>query len=188
MKSTLLFLLIIPIACANKSKNVQRIPSEDSLNVKNLTMVVWSLPFKHKDIIVAQAILETGWFKSKNCVNNNNMFGMKRSYSRATTSDTAIGTYAHYPNWQQSVIDYYLLQATTQSVNPTHSRDQYYSYLDRIYSEMGSSYSSQLKDIIVRLDLENDDPKPPVKRKVPYKYRKNTTTHHKLTHNGKANY
>jgi uncharacterized FlgJ-related protein len=171
MKRLLFFSLLLIVACSNKPKPQQKNPSEDSLNLKNLTMVVWSLPFKHKDIIVAQGILETGWFKSKNCVNNNNVFGMRKCYSRATTSDTAINGYAHYPNWQQSVIDYYLLQSTTQSINPTKTRQEYYRYLDRIYSEVGSGYSSQLKDIIKQYDLDNDDPKPYVKPKVPYKNR-----------------
>ena len=163
MKRLIIFLLI-PAACGSKSKVHQLPSSEDSLNINNLKMVVWTLPFKHKDIIIAQAILETGWFKSKNCINNNNLFGMKQIYSRATTSDTVSNGYSHYPNWKQSVIDYYLLQSTRENIISTN-RQQYYTYLDKVYSEVGSSYSSQLKDIIKREGLENDDPKPILKHK-----------------------
>ena len=132
--------------------------------------MVWSLPFKHKDIVVAQAILETGWFKSPTCINNNNLFGMKQVYTRSTTSDTVLNGYSHYRNWRQSVIDYYILQSTRESIIPT-TREQYYHYLDKVYSEVGRSYSSQLKDLIQRLDLDNDDPKPVVKE-----------THKKIIH------
>lgn len=160
-------LLIIPIACANKA---QQPIGDDSLTVKNLNYMVWSLPFKHKDIVVAQAILETGWFKSPTCINNNNLFGMKQVYTRSTTSDTVLNGYSHYRNWRQSVIDYYILQSTRESIIPT-TREQYYHYLDKVYSEVGRSYSSQLKDLIQRLDLDNDDPKPVVKE-----------THKKIIH------
>lgn len=155
-------LFIMTVACANKPKPVQT-PQEDSLNIKNLTMAVWSLPFKHKDIIVAQAVLETGWFKSNHCVNNNNLFGMKRCYSRMTTADSVIDGYSHYPNWRMSVVDYYLLQSTRESIIKS-DRASYFNYLDKVYSEVGHEYSRQLKDIIARLDLDNDDPKPVIKK------------------------
>ena len=156
----MILLLMAPIACANKSQ--QPLP-DDSLTIKNLNYMVWSLPFKHKDIVVAQAILETGWFKSSTCINNNNLFGMKQVYTRSTTADTVLNGYSHYRNWRQSVIDYYILQSTRENIVSTN-REQYYHYLDKVYSEVGSSYSSQLKDIIRREGLENDDPKSIVKK------------------------
>jgi uncharacterized FlgJ-related protein len=151
---------MVPIACANKAH--QHLP-DDSLTIKNLNYMVWSLPFKHKDIVVAQAILETGWFKSSTCINNNNLFGMKQVYTRSTTSDTVLNGYSYYRNWRLSVIDYFILQSTRENIVSTN-REQYYHYLDKVYSEVGSSYSSQLKDIIRREGLENDDPKFVVKK------------------------
>jgi uncharacterized FlgJ-related protein len=162
MKILITLLLIVPLSCANAT---QQLPMnyQDSVSVDSLKMMVWSLPFKHKDIIVAQAILETGWFKSKNYQVNNNLFGMKQIYSRATTADSTINGYSHYSNWRMSVIDYYLKQSTRESIVPT-TREQYFHYLDKVYSEVGSGYSSQLKDIILRLGLDNDDPQPIVKK------------------------
>lgn len=166
MKLILILLLIVPLSCANATQ--QPITYQDSVSVDSLKMMVWSLPFKHKDIIVAQAILETGWFKSKNYQINNNLFGMKQVFSRATTADTTINGYSHYPNWKMSVIDYYLKQSTRENIIPT-TREQYYHYLDKVYSEAGSGYSSQLKGIIKRLGLSNDDPKPIFKHKSSHK-------------------
>jgi uncharacterized FlgJ-related protein len=149
MRVLFLLLALLPVACSGRPKS-QRI-TNDSLNVNSLRFTVYSLPFKYKDIVLAQAILETGWFTSDNCINNNNLFGMKRAYSRVTTSDTILNGYSHYPNWRSSVVDYFLLQAVTQDVNPSKSREEYYHYLDRTYSEVGRSYSSQVRDIIERL-------------------------------------
>ena len=162
MKKILLSSVFILITCSfviikpkPKPNRIIQIANGDTLTVENLTLTVWSLPFKHKDIIVAQAILESGWFKSNICLNNNNLFGMKRSYSRVSTYDTTINGYAHYSNWKMSVIDYYLLQPVRESIIRT-SRDQYFRYLDKTYSEVGIEYSSQLKDIIARLNLPKD--------------------------------
>ena len=159
MKKILLFILTLPIWTSCRNQTPAPISIQDSVSVDSLKMMVWSLPFKHKDIVIAQAILETGWFKSKNYQVNNNLFGMKQVFSRATTADTTINGYSHYPNWRMSVIDYYVKQSVRENIIPT-TREQYFHYLDKIYSEVGSSYSSQLKDIISRLDLDNDDPTP----------------------------
>jgi uncharacterized FlgJ-related protein len=156
MKNLILLFLFIPWICSSK-QITQRQVSTDSVSVDELIKTVWALPFKHKDIVVAQAILETGWFKSYNYITNNNLFGMKHIYTRVTTSDTTINGYSHYPNWRMSVIDYYLMQSTRESIIPT-SREQYYRYLDMVYSEVGSSYSNQLKDIISRLDMPEVEP------------------------------
>ena len=164
MKKVILGILFVVTFYSCKGQELQtELTKEDSMNVKNIQMAVWALPFKHKDIIVAQAILETGWFKSKNCVNNNNLFGMRRAYTRMTTSDTTLNGYAHYANWRMSVIDYYLLQSTRENIIPT-SRAQYFHYLDKTYSEVGRNYSDQLKDILSRINLETDEPKTIIKK------------------------
>ena len=114
---------------------------------------------QHPEIVLAQAYVESGLGKSFLFKANHNLFGMKQVYTRATTADTTINGYSHYANWRMSVIDYYIKQSTRESIIPT-TREQYFHYLDKIYSEVGSSYSSQLKSIITRLGLDSDDPKP----------------------------
>ena len=155
MKKLLLVLLVFT-ACNTKAQE-QVIAPEDSVTLHNIQMDVWALPFKHKEVVVAQAILESGWFKSKNFKVNNNLFGMKYPHTRVTCSDSSNNGYAHYPNWHMSIVDYYLLQSVTEDIRPTHSREEYYHYLDRIYSEVGRSYSSQLKDILSRINIEADE-------------------------------
>jgi hypothetical protein len=154
MKKLLIALLIF--TSCNAPAQVP-LAAEDSVNIHNIQMDVWALPFKYKDIVVAQAILESGWFKSNNFNVNNNLFGMRYPHTRVTCSDSSINGYAHYPNWHMSVVDYYLLQSVTESINPTHSREEYYRYLDRVYSEVGGSYSSQLKSILARINLQTEE-------------------------------
>jgi uncharacterized FlgJ-related protein len=180
MKKFILLFVCVVVACSfvvkNEKKKIVKTPqvaTGDTLNIDNLIQTVWALPFRHKNIVIAQAILETGWFKSDNCINNNNLFGMRRSFARISTSDKEINGYAHYTDWKQSVIDYYILQSVRESIIRT-TKDQYYRYLDKTYSEVGVSYSTQLKNIIKRLDLpkEWDDievkktPKKTIKKKV----------------------
>jgi hypothetical protein len=154
MKKLLIALLIF--TSCNAPAQVP-LAAEDSVNIHNIQMDVWALPFKYKEVVVAQAILESGWFKSKNFQLNNNLFGMKYPHTRVTCSDSSINGYAHYPNWHMSIVDYYLLQSVTENIYPTHSKEEYYRYLDRIYSEVGRSYSSQLKDILSRIHIEADE-------------------------------
>ena len=177
MKKFIILIIAIPLwtNCQNQTLTPQ-LTTQDSISVDSLKMMVWSLPFKHKDIVIAQAILETGWFKSKNYQINNNLFGMKQVFSRATTADTTINGYSHYANWKMSVIDYYVKQSTRESIIPTN-REQYFRYLDIVYSEVGKSYSSQLKDIIQRLDLDNDDPKPIVAKQTKHITKKKHIKH-----------
>ena len=94
---------------------IMTIPN-DSLTVKDVELAVYSLPFKFKRIVVAQAVLETGWFTSKNFKVNNNLYGMRVPYNRMTTADTSINGYAHYKKWEESVIDYYLMLSVRNDI------------------------------------------------------------------------
>jgi uncharacterized FlgJ-related protein len=156
---SIILLLIISTNTSVGSTRIARTQQVDNITVSKLISSVCSLPFKYKKIIVAQGILETGWFQSKNFKINNNLFGMKPPKNRITTSDSSINGYAHYQNWQFSIIDYYLLLAVRNDVQHIKSEAEYYKFVDQIYSEMGHSYSDQLKDIIRQLNLDQLDPK-----------------------------
>ena len=89
---------------------------------------------------------------------NNNIFGMKSPSTRVTTADSSINGYAHYQNWELSVIDYYLMLSVRNDVLKINSEDEYYRFVDQIYSEMGHNYSNQLKSIIIQLKLDELEP------------------------------
>lgn len=157
MKKIVLILLLCSTLISCHSQPVQLTIPNDSITVKDVEMAVYSLPFKFKKIVVAQAVLETGWFKSKNFKTNNNLFGMRVPYNRMTTADSSINGYAHYKKWEESVIDYYLMISVRNDILRINTEAEYYKFLDNIYSEVGHTYSDQLKDLIVRLNLDEFD-------------------------------
>ena len=62
----------------------------------------------NREIIIAQAILETGLFTSPIFYENNNLFGMKEPRVRETTAIGSSRGHATYDNWVDSVDDYIL--------------------------------------------------------------------------------
>ena len=104
-KIVLTTLLICALTSCTSQPTVMTIP-KDSITVKDVELAVYALPFKFKKIVVAQAVLETGWFTSKNFKVNNNLYGMRVPYNRMTTADTSINGYAHYKKWEESMFHF----------------------------------------------------------------------------------
>lgn len=87
---------------------------------------------KHPDIVYAQAILETGNFTSKLCVEGNNLFGLRSK------------NYFKYNHWTESVIDY-----KNKIQYRYKNNENYYLFLKRINYAEDSLYISKLKSIKV---------------------------------------
>lgn len=105
---------------------------------------IYSIRLDHPDIVMAQAIEESGNFTSKLFKEGNNLMGMKLSSSRPSTAVGSIYGHARYEYWEQSLLDYALWQS---SFARKLSRDEYFRLLDSIYAE-GGGYSKRLKMII----------------------------------------
>jgi len=101
------------------------------------------------EIVLAQAILESGHFRSKLFIANNNIFGMRRARKRETTAKGSKKGYAYFETWQDCVRDYKIYQSTIM-IGRLFTPIMYFRYLNRIYSEMGRNYTIQLKKIIKR--------------------------------------
>ena len=71
---------------------------------------IQSLPLQNKEVVFLQAKLETGTFRSRLFVEQNNAFGMKCPRSRPTTSIGCNNGYATYQNVYYSVVDYWIWQ------------------------------------------------------------------------------
>jgi flagellum-specific peptidoglycan hydrolase FlgJ len=115
------------------------------LNKKNLYAIIKEMNIDHPDVVYAQAILESGDFKSRVCKINNNLFGMKVPKKRPTTAVNESG-YAKYTSWIESVKDYKLYQDHVTK-NKDFSRSQYLSILSKGYSET-PDYVSRLHRVI----------------------------------------
>ena len=119
------------------------------LTKENLWLTIKAMDIEYPEIAFAQAILETGHFKSHNCKEANNLFGMMMPNVRETV---AVGKnergFAVYETWIHSVQDYALYQEFMMRKRKM-TRSQYLSFIDRKYSE-SRGYAKKLRDIIKR--------------------------------------
>jgi hypothetical protein len=100
---------------------------------------------KYPHIVLAQAKLESGDFKSKMFRQNFNMFGMKLARQRITTALGEKSGHAYYRDWIDCVHDYGMWsQAMTCNID---SEVEYFTKLDERYAE-DTTYISKLKHII----------------------------------------
>ncbi len=106
------------------------------LNVENLLAVLEEYGVKHKEIVAAQAILETGNFTSANCTVNHNLFGLRHP------SD---GSYYTFDSWEESV------KAYRDDVQYKYGGGDYYAFLNRIGYAEDRRYTSKVKRIEKRM-------------------------------------
>ena len=86
----------------------------------------------HAEIVLAQARLETGNFKSDRCKVDKNLFGMKKGKR-----------YAKYRHWRESVADY------KERISSRYKRgENYYAFLRRIHYAEDRLYFRKLDKII----------------------------------------
>lgn len=152
MKKILLTTTLILLFCLKSySRGNIQLPT-DTLTKKNLVIQLLRLGVNNPEIVLAQAILESGHFKSKLSKKYNNIFGMKMPERRYTTAITKSKSgYAVYEHWTACLEDYLVWQKITLEKYKANkmSRTQYLNYLDRVYCDV-KGYSRQLTKIIRR--------------------------------------
>lgn len=122
--------------------------TDEDINYKNLYSKILEYNIKFPDVVFAQAVLETGHFRSKLFHNSNNLFGMKLPKKRETVAvGKTKGGYAKFENWESSVYDYSLWQNYIFSKNGEITKTDYLKILDKIYSE-SKGYSNKVSKII----------------------------------------
>jgi uncharacterized FlgJ-related protein len=130
------------------------------LNVKNeqnkfteekFVSLIKELNIKFPHIVMAQALLETGNFKSKVFLQNHNCFGMKQARIRVNTAKGTSLNHAYYDTWMESLYDYAFYQCRYMS--QVNTEEQYYAALDASYAE-ASQYSQTLKGIVKKRNLK----------------------------------
>lgn len=141
-------LLVVTIACLGKSNNQQEIEStpvdtivaEPSFMTQSpqegLKEALDYYGLSHTEIVYAQAVLETGNFKSNICINRNNLFGLYNSKR---------GEYYRFDHWTESVEAY-----RDWIQNRYKPPEDYYSFLRRINYASDSLYIGKLKQIVKR--------------------------------------
>ena len=118
---------------------------ENEFSEKKFVNLLEEMNFKFPYIVFAQAILETGGFKSALLSENSNLFGMRTATQRINLANGAQNGYAYYNSWIESVYDYALYSSTYLSQLKTE--EEYMDYLGQYYAE-DSTYIPKLKKII----------------------------------------
>jgi uncharacterized FlgJ-related protein len=154
-------LLLVFGFTTNSTNKVQNLSQEDKLIVireynefseEKLIEKITELNFRFPHIILAQAKLESGHFKSTIFLENNNMFGMKEAKLRANLAKGTNRGHAYYDTWQESVIDYALYYSSY--LRSIRTEGEYFEYLRQNYAE-DPTYVQRLKQIIKKQDLKN---------------------------------
>lgn len=133
-----------PIHFNQKQEEMVLLPEHPFYLMEEVNEEVLYNTLKHYDfpspaIITAQAVLESGNFKSKLCKDNNNLFGL---YNSRTMS------YFKFDSWISCVFAY--KQFILSRYDP---EEDYYRFLDRIGYAEDSLYESKVKEL--ELDIIN---------------------------------
>ena len=114
----------------SKDKNV-KVAKSKVLNETNLKEELIKNNIPHANIVLAQAKLETGNFKSNLVRTHQNIFGLKKG-----------NRYRRYSHWTECVEDY------KKCISNRYSGGSYYAFLNRIGYASHPNYTGLLKEIV----------------------------------------
>ena len=97
---------------------------------------------KHPQIVYAQAVLESNWFKSELCVKGNNLFGLYNSKEQK---------YYTFNHWANSVEAYVRMVQYKYKGEKEEPPNSYYKFLQDIEYAKDVLYISKLKELVKQL-------------------------------------
>jgi hypothetical protein len=125
---------------------IMSITPNKQLTKENLWKQINQTGIKYPDLVFAQALLESGEFKSKLCKENKNLFGMQMPTTRKTIATSSRKHYAKYKHWTESVFDYKLYQEYIFGKRK-YTRIEYINMLNKKYSET-SDYMKRVHRVL----------------------------------------
>ena len=111
------------------------------LNLETLAESLDKHGVHHSRIVIAQALLETGYFTSRLCLENNNLFGLRRP------SD---GSYYKFVHWEESV------KAYRDYVQYKYKSGDYLTFLKDIGYASDRSYTRKVLQIAKALQFKSN--------------------------------
>lgn len=121
---------IIKDSVTTKDKNV-KIAQTKPLNESSLKAELAKNNIPHANIVLAQAKLESGNFKSDLVRTHQNIFGLKKG-----------NQYRRYSHWTECVKDY------KKCISNRYEGGNYYTFLNQIGYASHPNYTELLKDIV----------------------------------------
>lgn len=128
------------------------INSRNDFSQDKLVEMLINLNVRFPHIVLAQARLETGGYRSRIFKENNNLFGMKQATVRVNTASGTQHNHAYYNTWIESVYDYAFYQ--TRYLSGSKSEEEYFYVLGQSYAE-DPNYVSKLKNDIKKNNLRS---------------------------------
>lgn len=114
----------------------------DTLSFKDsVELYIKEINIKHPELVLTQAVLESGHFTSDIFKENNNLFGMKKAYHRPHVQTGVNRGHATYDSWKMSIVDYALYQTY---VAKGMSLKDYQAFIGKHYAE-DPLYSQKIK-------------------------------------------
>lgn len=147
----ILIALFVLTSLKNKKEADPNEVINDSFSKEALVEEIKCHGFKYPDIILAQAVLESGHFKSAVFKENNNLFGMRQPKKRYNLCNGTNLNHALYDNWKVCVEDRMIYEKLYLN---KMTRIQYKKFLDKTYAK-GKNYSVVLEKLIIKNDLKN---------------------------------
>lgn len=134
----------------HKTTDTLRVHGEP-FSEKALIELIRDANVKYPHIVLAQAKLESGGFKSKIFRKNNNMFGMRMPKQRPTTAIGENNGFALYRDWIDCLYDYCLYQA--YAMKTVDDETEYFTRLEEKYCT-DTGYVASIKNIIKKEHLK----------------------------------
>lgn len=103
----------------------------DTPSIDNVYAELKKQNIKHPKIVLAQSILETGYYQSNVCKTHNNLFGLMKG-----------NNYHSFNHWKESVTYY------KNHVQSRYKGGDYYAFLSNIGYAMDDDYIKKLKELV----------------------------------------
>ena len=129
MRVWLFGLILISAFSANAGDSIisTNLVKTPELTIENLKIILKQEKVKHADVVLQQAIVETGWFKCTHCsLSRNNIFGFYYKKKYLVFTDW-VDCVRYYKRWQDRHFkggDYYkFLEDVGYATNPRYVSD-----------------------------------------------------------------
>lgn len=111
----------------------------NDLTVSNVKTYLKEIGVHHVDIVVRQAILETGWLKSYSAKTRHNLFGLTNGRTKS---------YYVFDHWKESCKGYRdMVQYKYEKMGYNYEEGDYYKFLVSMHYAADPDYISKLKSI-----------------------------------------
>jgi len=143
--------LSINFKVPNELQSVKNINNDSIISQKILYQYLLSIRAPHAKVMLIQALIESGEFKSSLFKKNHNLFGMKIVTSRASSTPNSNAGFQSYGTWTESVTDF-ILWEYSRGIE-TMNNQEFIGYLSKIYAE-DPNYALKIRKKLKEIDFK----------------------------------